>query len=403
MRLLMWLSMLALFANANAAQRSLAVATFGDEVTWLRKYTDIIVLSDEKGAAQVALAPAWQGRVMTSTAQRDRGRSFGWINRELIASGKPQPHINVFGGEDRLWLGPEGGQFSIFFAKGAPFDFDHWFVPQALDTLPFEIVSRSKDRAAFQSAFSLTNYSGTRFQVEVKREVRLLDHQTAWKALGLRPSHDIALVAYESSNTLTNAGQDPWTKETGLLSIWILGMFNPSPSATIIVPIRAGPETELGVKVTSDYFGAIPPERLQVTDHTLFFSGDGRFRSKIGINPKRSLGKLGSYDADHHVLTLVFFDQPKDVDEYVNSLWKLQDHPYAGDAANSYNDGPSTPGAKPLGPFFELESSSPAAALAPGASLTHTHRTLHLTGPESGLDAVARAALGVSLTDRPGR
>jgi hypothetical protein len=27
------------------------------------------------------------------------------------------PHINVFGGEDRFWLGPEGGQFSIFFAK----------------------------------------------------------------------------------------------------------------------------------------------------------------------------------------------------------------------------------------------------------------------------------------------
>jgi YhcH/YjgK/YiaL family protein len=83
----------------------------------------------------------------------------------------------------------------------------------------------------------------------------------------------------------------------------------------------------------------------------------------------------------------------------VNSLWKLQDDPYAGDAANSYNDGPPAPGAKPLGPFFELESSSPAASLAPGASLSHVHRTIHLTGPESALDTVARAVLGVTIAD----
>ena len=99
------------------------------------------------------------------------------------------------------------------------------------------------------------------------------------------------------------------------------------------------------------------------------------------------------------MLTIVQFNQPAGVTDYVNSLWKLQDNPYGGDAANSYNDGPPTPGAKPMGPFFELESSSPAAALAPGKSLSHVHRTIHLSGPESALDAVARATLGVSLAD----
>jgi hypothetical protein len=66
---------------------------------------------------------------------------------------------------------------------------------------------------------------------------------------------------------------------------------------------------------------------------------------------------------------------------------------------NSYNDGPLTPGGAPLGPFYEIESSSPAAALAPNASLRHVHRTFHLEGPENELDAVARAALGVSLAE----
>ncbi|HWI59096.1 MAG TPA: DUF6786 family protein, partial [Bacillota bacterium] len=103
-------------AAAATLTQGAGAATFGDDAAFLKKHTEVIVLSDAKGLAKVALAPAWQGRVMTSTAKGDAGASFGWINRELIASGKLQPHINVFGGEDRFWLGPEGGQFSIFFA-----------------------------------------------------------------------------------------------------------------------------------------------------------------------------------------------------------------------------------------------------------------------------------------------
>jgi len=174
---------------------------------------------------------------------------------------------------------------------------------------------------------------------------------------------------------------------------------NTSPSATIVAPIKPGPESELGVKVTSDYFGAIPADRLVVKDNVIFLSADGKYRSKIGLNPKRSKAVLGAYDADSKVLTIAQFNQPADVTDYVNSLWKLQDNPYGGDAANSYNDGPATPDAKPMGPFFELESSSPAAALAPGKSLSHIHRTIHLSGPESALDSVARATLGVSLAE----
>jgi hypothetical protein len=105
--------------------RSLTAASFGDDVSFLRGHTQVIVLSDQDGKARVAVAPQMQGRVVTSTPNGDTGTSFGWINRELIAAHKIQPHINVYGGEDRFWIGPEGGQFSVFFAKGAPFDLDH--------------------------------------------------------------------------------------------------------------------------------------------------------------------------------------------------------------------------------------------------------------------------------------
>ena len=391
-------SLLALAVSAAAAMtQGLSAATFGEDAAFLKSHTYLVVLSYEHGAAKVAIAPAWQGRVMTSTAGNDSGRSFGWINRELIASGKLLPHMNAFGGEDRLWLGPEGGQFSIYFGKGTKFELANWQVPAPFDTLPFKTVSQSKNSASFALEFALTNYSGTRFAVAVNREVRLLDTAAAWKKLGLPPADGVSLVAFESDSRISNTGQNAWQKDTGLLSIWILGMFTPSPSATIVVPIKPGSVEKLGVKVTSDYFGAIPPDRLVARKNILFLRGDGKFRSKIGINPRRSKGVLGAYDADNQVLTIVQFDQPAGVTDYVNSLWKLQDNPYGGDVANSYNDGPPSPGAKPMGPFFEMESSSPAAGLAPGASLGHVHRTIHLTGTESALDPVARTVLGVSL------
>jgi hypothetical protein len=103
----------------------MAKKTFGDDLEFLKKHAEVVLLSDAAGDSQVAVLPQLQGRVMTSTAEGAAGLSFGWINRELVASGKTVEHINVYGGEDRFWIGPEGGQFSVFFKKGVPFDLEH--------------------------------------------------------------------------------------------------------------------------------------------------------------------------------------------------------------------------------------------------------------------------------------
>jgi len=370
---------------------------FKDDVAFLQKHGGVIVLAD--GPAQVALVPAFQGRVMTSTAEGPDGLSFGWINRDLIASGKTLQHMNPYGGEDRFWMGPEGGQFAIFFAKGAAFDLAHWFTPAAIDTEPFDVAAIGRTSATFRRRIQLANYSGAKFDVDVRRQVRLLPADEAWRKLGLAPAASVRMVAYESVNTITNAGQEAWRKDTGLLSIWILGMFNPSPQATVVIPIKDGPDAELGPAVKDDYFGKVPADRLVVKGGAVYFSADGQCRSKIGIGPKRVKPVMGSYDAANRVLTLVQFTLPPGATDYVNSMWQMQDNPYGGDVANSYNDGPPAPGAKPLGPFYELESSSPAAALAPGESLDHIHRTIHFRGEEADLDAIARKALGVGLKD----
>src|SRR5437868_11978131 len=99
------LAMLAIPGPHAAAQSS-----FGDDVAFLKQHVNVVVL--RRGDAQVAVIPGYQCRVMTSSAAGDAGASYGWVNRELIGSGKVEPHINVYGGEDRFWLGPEGGQCS---------------------------------------------------------------------------------------------------------------------------------------------------------------------------------------------------------------------------------------------------------------------------------------------------
>jgi hypothetical protein len=367
--------------------------TFPEDVAFLEKHVEVITLG-QAGGPRVAIVPAYQGRVMTSTVGGAANPSHGWLNYDLIASGKTGPHINAFGGEDRFWLGPEGGQFSIFFKKDDPFDLEHWQTPAVIDTAPYKVTSRTDSEVAFRHEATIKNYSATAFSLRIDRTVRLLDRVRIGEMLGTVLSEGIRAVAYETENTLTNTGDAAWTKQGGLLSIWILGMYKHSAQTTVLVPYVEGDEAALGPIVNADYFGTVPADRLKVADGVIRFSGDGQYRSKIGLTSQRAKPVLGSYDATRQLLTLVQYTKPEGAIDYVNSMWELQDEPFRGDVVNSYNDGPPGPGAKPLGPFYELESSSPALALKPGESATHLHRTIHLQGDEAVVRQLGKTLLG---------
>ncbi len=370
--------------------------SFGYDLAFLKEHhKDLIVLGEDSLGAQLIVLPAYQGRVMTSTAEGCKGSSFGWVNHELIASGKPQEHINVFGGEERFWLGPEGGQFSLFFKKGTSFDFDHWNVPKELDTEPFSVVSFTKKEAKFEKEMHLINYSGNKFDLLVNRTIRLLGRSAVDSVLGLAIPSAIRSVAFESENRVTNKGKMAWDKKTGMLSIWVLSMLNATEKTTVAVPYKQGDSVRLGKIVTDDYFGKVPGNRLQVKNGIMLFKADANYRSKIGISPARAIPMVLSYDDVNGVLTIAQFDLPTGATDYVNSLWKMQEKPFAGDAVNSYNDGPVS--GKQLGKFYELESSSPAAALLPGKTIEHLHRTIHLKGSKVDLNKISMKLAGVTV------
>jgi hypothetical protein len=368
--------------------------TFGYDVAFLEKHQETLILKDNE--AMIAVVPDYQGRVMTSTAKGMSGMSFGWLNYKLIASGENAPHFNNYGGEERFWLGPEGGQFSVFFKPGVSFTFENWQVPAPIDSEPFELVSKSDTTAIFRKEMALQNYSFFDFKVLVDRTVSIMNSEDLFEFTQLTLPKDISWVGYQTQNKITNTGDAEWTKKSGLLSIWILGQFISSPNNTVIAPFHPGPVEDLGPIVNDTYFGKIAEDRLVIRDSLIFFKADGKQRGKIGLSPARSKDYLGSYDSDQKLLTLVFFNKPDMHEGYVNSMWELQEQPFGGDVVNSYNDGPLEDGSQ-LGPFYELETSSPAAILKPGQSLSHISTTFHLSGSEESLNNIITRVFGSDL------
>ena len=333
--------------------------TFGYDLDFLEKQGNIIVLSGNDNKAQIIVSPEYQGKVFTSTAEGLEGKSFGWINYDLLESDTILDHMNAFGGEDRLWIGPEGGQFSIFFKPGGGMNIDNWFTPAPIDTESWELISESQNKVEMEKKMTLKNYSGSEFNLRINRNINLFDVEKADDLLGIKIPGNVNLVGYGSENMMTNIGDNAWTRETGTLSIWMLNMFSPGDHITVIIPFQKGDEKELGPVATTDYFGEITSERIKYSDDIVFFRVDGNKRRKLGLTPKRAKPVAGSYDADNKVLTIVKYSIPDEATEYINQLWKWQENPFSGDVMNAYNDGPLEDGSQ-MGPFYEIESSSPA-------------------------------------------
>jgi hypothetical protein len=388
--------LLVLFVFVSCNKEPNQKGTFGYDLEFLKQHhPDMVLLKDLNGSAQVIVLPAYQGRVMTSTSDGEKGLSYGWINHDLIATGAFSEHFTALGGEERFWLGPEGGQFSLFFKKGSDFTFNNWYVPKAIDSEAFNLIFSTNTEAKFEKTMQIENYSGTRFDLKINRTISLLDQKTIGQLLGIELSSAIRSVGFQSENVLTNIGSKGWEKQSGLLSMWILSMLQSNDQTNVVMPYKKGDSLSLGKIVTDDYFGKLTSDRLKIGDGYLLFKADAKQRSKIGVSPKRALPIAGSYDAKNKVLTIAQFSLPDGLTDYVNSAWKLQDNPFEGDAVNAYTDGPID--GKQMGKFYELESSSPALSLAPMKNAKHIHRTIHLSGSTVKLNEISKKLFGLEL------
>ena len=233
--------------------------SFDDDVAFLAAHGTVKVLTAENGG-RIAVSPSYQGRVMTSAVGAGEP-SLGFINKAFITEGKTATQFDNYGGEDRFWLGPEGGQFALYFAPKAPFSFDHWQTPHGFQEGAWEIANETASGVTFKRALSVTNYQNKKFDVEVEREVSLITPEHAADRLGLSVPEGVRWVGFSTTNHLKNTGASAWTEASGLLSVWILGMFAPVPGTRVIIPFEPKAKGEI---VNDRYFGKVPAERLLV-------------------------------------------------------------------------------------------------------------------------------------------
>lgn len=370
--------------------------SFGYDLNFLRQYDDVAVLRSGDEKAQIIVSPKYQGKVFTSTADGYDGYSFGWVNYSAFDAPVDE-HMNAYGGENRLWLGPEGGKFSLYFKPGDRMEFANWRTPAPFDTEPWTMISRTKAAVVMQKDMELRNYHGTLLSLTVRRTVEILDEDQIRADTGMTAGAGVRVVGYRTMNGLKNTGKEAWTAEAGMPCIWMLDMMKNTPSTVVVVPFRHAAGRSFAEVATTNYFGEIPAGRLKHDDDKLYFKADGNSRGKLGIKPAFAKPVLGSYDAINKVLTITIF-KPDPAAQYLNQEWNTTQPPFSGDAVNAYNDGPLEDGTQ-MGPFYEIESVSPAAFLAAGEEMIHHHAVYHFTGDEELLDIISQKMLGVTIND----
>ncbi len=363
--------------------------TFGYDLTLMQAHYKPIVL--KSGKSRIALLADFQGRVMTSSSAGDQGESYGWFDRSSIEKGVFAEKNNVLGGEDRLWFGPEYGEFSLFFPHGRAMTGQNLVVPPVMDTESYELVSKTENTAIFFKEAILTNYKNTSFTIAVTRKVSLLKTEEILGRLGIQ-QNGLSIVGFESHNTMKNTGTEDWSKDYGLVCLWSLSAFPSHEDNMVIIPVEEGHHTPV-----TQYWTKVGKERLRRVGNTILYKADGNHMHKIGLKAEKLCPVLASYSPSKKLLTIVRFSYSGKGD-YVNSLWDKNAPPYEGDVINVFNDGPMKERG-PFGPLYELETSSEAKALKVGQSIDHKHSTYHFEGTPEQLNKIAKKVLGANLEE----
>ena len=99
----------ALVGTAQGEDKKGDPMSYGEARAFLAKHTNLIELSNDAGT-RVAVAPQWQGRVMTSTCAGLDGPSFGFLNRDYIEAGQYDPRFNNYGPKTGCGSVPKAGR-----------------------------------------------------------------------------------------------------------------------------------------------------------------------------------------------------------------------------------------------------------------------------------------------------
>jgi len=369
------------------------VLSFGEIVDEVHKHTPVIELVSNEGKSRLAITPELQGKVIASTYDGFEGESNGWLDLEAWRE-NPVPSTNI-GGEDRLWIGPLGGQHSFYYQQVKPLHEDNWLVPQPLKEGAYHLVNQGSKFLRMQQKMQMTNFIGTPFELCVMREISLLEADEIAAHLGHTVEEELKFVAYECRHQLINTGSEAWTPEKGMASIWSLNTLRGTNQTVVGIPLipHQNPPSLL------TYLGPLGRDRLTYSPDSILFKADGRYRTKIGIPPEIAPRIFGSYSPEYKRLTIIQYSKGGH-EHYFNSNVSSQQDPYQGEAISVYNHGRLDLKPSEQNTFFEMETASAMLPLSPGGQVSHVHRIFHFSGPEEQLEALCLRLLGINLVKK---
>ncbi len=343
----------------------------------VKEHHDVIELTENLGNSRILISPYHQGRILTSTYNNLEGYSNGWINEAAL-----NDTTQSIGGEERLWIGPLGSQFSFYFQQIKPINDDNWKVPATFDTEPYDLIHKDKKYVELSKRMHLTNFIGTEFNFEVNRNISILSKEHIQTNLGIEILNSTKHVAFETKHKLTNLDTVPWTKETGLVGLWSAGMY-PGDDSVVIIPLKNNGKKE----DILTYLATIDSTRFIVKNNTVLFKADGQYRSKIGISPEFAPNIYGCYSKAKNKLTIIQYKKEQD-SLYSNSYVSIQENPYKGEAIPIYNNSSD---------FYELESNAPLKELKSGETDLHWQRVYHFNDSFLNLNSISKKLLFIEL------
>lgn len=382
---------LVMLVSCHSSTNNIVYHKYSSDLALLALNTNYVELEASSYPGKICICPTYQGRVMTSTSNFHEDISNGWLNREILASNY---HGNGgdAGGEDRVWIGPLGGQYSFYYGQQKPLSEDNWKVPACMNEEAFEVMDQSEKSIHLSKEMSLTNFIGTKLHFLVQRNINILEKKDIENDLDIDAS-DLDVVAYSSEHTLTNLDSVKWDKSTGLATIWSMGMFEGSDKSTVIIPVS----DSIVLDDINTYMGHLNSSKIQLINNALIYKTDGKYRSKIGIPSDISPAIFGNYKPETNTLTIIQYQHNGD-SLYFNSEVSIQDNPYNGEAIQVYNNGSMDYSPAEDASFFELESSAPFKELDSHEKLNHYHSVYHFTGNINKLNVISRKLLGIKLT-----
>lgn len=358
---------------------------FKEDVSFVQKYQNTITLKNRTSA--ILIVPSYEARVMTSTTNSDSSFSNGYLDYDFIKSNSIKKGGNAYGGEDRLWLGPLGSKYTLFY-DGKDIKGENWFIPKAIDAEPYEQLSLTGTSVHFRKNTNLKNNIGTIFNISIDRKIKIFSKSEIENQLHINLPLTISSVGFQSKNIITNLGDD-WVEKEGIIAPWVLGMFKGNKKSVTVFPIKNAQDKNIDIR---KYLNSFSEERMKIKDSALFFKTDGLFRSKIGVPKQHAKSIIGNYDAKNSILTIVTFSFNHH-DNFLSSVEKEIDKLYDGDVVNSYNNS----GKESSPTFFELESAASGKILKSGKTNTHIHNTFHFEGDETALSSLSKQLLGCNL------